>query len=48
MTMDVGGSNAQGGDLGLSESVTLREITNEARKMAMHKWMERVKSIWRL
>lgn len=35
--MDVGGSNAQGGDLGLSESVTLREIANEARKRAMHK-----------
>lgn len=47
-TMDVGGSNAQGGDLGLSEFVTLREIANEARKKAMHKWMERVKSRWRL
>lgn len=33
--MDVGGTNAQGRGLGLSESVTLREITNEARVRAM-------------
>ena len=28
--IDVSGSSAHGGDLGLNESVTLREITNEA------------------
>lgn len=42
--MDVGGSSAQGGDLGLNESVTLREIDNEAREKAMYErmeWMEK-------
>lgn len=42
-TMDVGRSSAQGGDLGLNESVTLREITNEAREKAMDEWMEQIK-----
>lgn len=43
-TVDVGGSSAQGGDLGLNESVTLREIDNEAREKAMYErmeWMEK-------
>ena len=40
--MDVGESSAQGGDLRLNESVTLREITNEAREKAMYDWMERI------
>ena len=30
--MDIGGGSAQGGDLRLNESVTLREIANEARE----------------
>lgn len=34
--MDVGGSSAQLGDLGLNEFITLREIANEARERAMH------------
>lgn len=38
--MDVGGNSAQGGDLGLSESITLREITTEARERVMHERME--------
>ena len=42
MIMDVGGSSAQGGDLRLSESVTLREIANEAREKVMQEWMERI------
>ena len=41
-TMDVGGSSAQGGDLRLNESVTLREIANEAREKAMYDRMERM------
>lgn len=43
-TVDVGGSSAQGGDLGLNESVTLREIDNEAQEKAMYErmeWMEK-------
>ena len=38
--MDGGGSSAQGGDLGLNQSVTLREIANEARERAMHERIE--------
>ena len=38
--MDEGGGSAQGGDLRLNESVTLREIANEAREKAMYEWME--------
>ena len=38
--MDVGGSSgAQVGDLGLNESVMLREIANEAREKAMYEWV---------
>ena len=37
--MDVGGGSAQGGDLRLNESVTLREIANEAREKAMYERM---------
>ena len=40
--MDVGGSSAQGGDLRLNESVTLREIANEAREKTMYDRMERM------
>ena len=40
--MDVGGGSAQGGDMRLNESVTLREITNEAREKAMYEQMERM------
>lgn len=40
--MDVCGSSVQGGDLGINESVTLREIVNEARERAMHERMERM------
>ena len=39
--MDVRGGSAQGGDLRLNESVTLREITNEAREKAMYERMEK-------
>lgn len=39
--MDVGGSSAHGGDLGLNESVTLREIANGAREKVIYEWMER-------
>lgn len=39
---NVGRSNAQGVDLGLSESVTLREIVNEARERAMHGRIEQL------
>ncbi len=39
--MDLGGGSAQWGDLRLNESVTLREITNEARKKAMYERMEK-------
>ena len=42
-TMDVGESSAQGGDLRLNESVTLREIANKAREKAMYERMERMK-----
>ena len=34
--------SAQGSDLRLNESVTLREIANEAREKAMYKRMERM------
>ena len=40
--MDVGGSSAQGGDMRLNESMTLREIAIEAREKAMHDRMERM------
>ena len=40
--MDVGGGSAQGGDLRLNKSVTLREIANEAREKAMYERMERM------
>ncbi|KAK9212275.1 hypothetical protein WN943_001657 [Citrus x changshan-huyou] len=40
--MDVGGSSAQGGDLRLNESMTLREIANEAREKAMYERMEQM------
>ncbi|KAK9187354.1 hypothetical protein WN944_018748 [Citrus x changshan-huyou] len=41
-TMDVGGGSAQGGDLRLNESVTLREIANEAREKVMYERMEQM------
>ena len=40
--MDVGWGSAQGSDLRLNQSVTLREIANEAREKAMYEWMERM------
>ena len=40
--MDICGGSAQGGDLRLNESVTLREISNEMREKAMYEWMERM------
>ena len=40
--MDVGGSSAQGGDMKLNESVTLREIANETREKTMYDRMERM------
>ena len=40
--MDVGGGSAQGGYLRLNESVTLREITNEAREKVMYDRMEQM------
>ena len=42
-TMDIGGGSAQEGDLRLNESVTLREMTNEAREKVMYERMERMK-----
>ena len=38
--MDVGWSSAQEGDMGLNESVTMREIANEALERAVHEQME--------
>lgn len=40
--MDVGGSSVQRGDLGINESVILREITSEVREKSMYEWMERI------
>ena len=40
--METGGSSAQGGDLRLNDSVTLREIASEAREKAMFHRMERM------
>lgn len=36
------GRGAQGGEHGLNDSITLREITNEAWERAMYKWMKRI------
>lgn len=38
--MDIGGNDAQEVESRINESVTLREIVNEARKRAMHERME--------
>ena len=43
--MDVGGGSAQRGDLRVNESVTLKEITNEAREKAMYERMERMETL---
>ncbi|XP_024046441.1 uncharacterized protein LOC112100831 [Citrus clementina] len=40
--MEAGGSSAQGGDMRLNDSVTLREIASEAREKAMFDRMERM------
>ncbi|GAY66523.1 hypothetical protein CUMW_249380 [Citrus unshiu] len=40
--METGGSSAQGGDMRLNDSVTLREIASEAREKAMFDRMERM------
>ena len=40
--MEAGGSSSQGGDMRLSDSVTLREIASEAREKAMFDRMERM------
>ncbi|XP_006448346.2 uncharacterized protein LOC18051093, partial [Citrus clementina] len=41
-TIDVGGSSAQGGDLRLNKSVTLKEIANEVREKTMYERIERM------
>ena len=38
--MEAGGSSAQGDDMRLNDSVTLREIASEARENAMFDWIE--------
>ena len=40
--MDIGGGSAQGGDLRLNESMTLREIANKAREKAMYEGMKQM------
>ena len=40
--MEAGGSSAQGGDMRLNDSVTLREIASEAREKVMFDRMERM------
>ena len=42
--MEVGGSNAQGGDTRLNDSMTLREIASEAREKVMFDRMERMET----
>ena len=37
--------SAQGSDLRLNESVTLREIANEGQEKAMYEWMEQMKTL---
>ena len=40
--MEAGGSSAQGDDMRLNDSVTLREITSETREKVMFDRMERM------
>ena len=40
--MEIGGSSAQGGDIRLNDSVTLREVISEAREKVMFDRMERM------
>lgn len=40
--MNIGGNSTHGGKPGLSDSITLMEIVNEAREKAMHERIERM------